>query len=225
MEILHGIGLEVRPGECVAILGPNGAGKTTLMRALGGLLPARQGAIVLDGVDITKSPASRRAASGLCLIPEGRAIYRSLTVAENLAMHCGGRDLNGAIDTATTYFPILGSRLKQVAGTLSGGQQQMLALSRAVVRKAPLVMADELSLGLAPIVVDEIFAALQRLVHEGSSLLVVEQYVAKVMGVADRLYMLNRGRCVFEGTPDQAKKADVYARYLGDVALTDAADG
>ena len=214
-EVLHGVDLKVPPGAAVALLGSNGAGKTTLLKTIAGLLPAQGGHVLLQGAPVEKRPANARARSGIGLIPEGRGIFRRLTVRENLAMQVGRRQLNGSLEKATARFPKLGQRMGQVAGTLSGGEQQMLALARALVTDPLVVLADELSVGLAPVVVDEIFEALAVLEAEGRSLLLVEQYVERAVGIADYVYILQKGEIVFVGEPSQCASGVVFARYLG----------
>jgi branched-chain amino acid transport system ATP-binding protein len=214
-EVLHGVDIVVPPGSAVALLGANGAGKSTLLRVASGLLPARAGSITLGEDQVADSPAHDRARRGLCLIPEGRAIFRQLTVRQNLAMHVGGKAVDQAIDRAVAAFAMLGERLDQIAGTLSGGQQQMLAVARALVADPRVVLADELSVGLAPVVVDEIFEAVEVLRREGRSLLLVEQYVDRALAVADYVYILHKGSIVFVGEPAQARSADIFSQYLG----------
>ncbi|HYT39792.1 MAG TPA: ABC transporter ATP-binding protein [Acidimicrobiia bacterium] len=214
-EVLHGVDLRVPAGAAVALLGSNGAGKTTLLKTIAGLLPAREGHVRFQGSPVERRPANARARAGLCLIPEGRGIFRRLTVRENLTMQVGRRHLNGSLEKATARFPKLGQRMDQVAGTLSGGEQQMLALARALVTDPAVVLADELSVGLAPVVVDEIFEALAVLRAEGRSLLLVEQYVERAVGIADYVYILQKGEIVFVGEPSQCASGVVFARYLG----------
>ena len=214
-EVLHGVDIVVPPGSAVALLGANGAGKSTLLRVASGLLPARAGTITLGGKQVVDSAPHVRARRGLCLIPEGRAIFRQLTVRQNLAMHVGGKGVEAAIERAVAAFPVLGERLEQIAGTLSGGQQQMLAVARALVVDAEVVLADELSVGLAPVVVDEIFEAVAVLRAQGRSLLLVEQYVDRALAVADYVYILHKGSIVFVGEPAQARSADIFSQYLG----------
>jgi len=193
VEVLHGVDVVIPEGSVVALLGANGAGKSTALRVAAGLLPARSGRILVDGVDVTKVPVHARAARGLCLIPEGRAIFRHMTVRENLEMQVGRRALNGTVERAVGTFPRLGQRMGQIAGTLSGGEQQMLAVARALVTDPALVMADELSVGLAPVIVDEILSAVESLRAGGVSLLIVEQYVERVLEIADYVYILHKG--------------------------------
>jgi branched-chain amino acid transport system ATP-binding protein len=215
VEVLRGVDLTVPDGCAVALLGANGAGKTTLLRVAAGLLPATSGDVVLDGEVVSSTRAHRRARRGLCLIPEGRGIFRPLSVRENVAMFAGGRDVGEAVLTAAGAFPMLRERLAQRAGTLSGGQQQMLAVSRALVGDSRLILADELSVGLAPVVVDEIFATIETLRRQGRGLLIVEQYVDRVLEIADYVYILHKGEIVFVGEPAQCRDARVFERYLG----------
>jgi branched-chain amino acid transport system ATP-binding protein len=213
-EVLRGVDLTVPEGATVVLLGPNGAGKTTLLRTLAGLVPAVAGDVRFRGETLARASAHRRARRGLCLIPEGRGIFRRLTVRENLVVQADPGAVPAALQRAAALFPILGERLDQPAGTLSGGQQQMLALARAFVTGAPLILADELSMGLAPVVVDDIFAALGALRREGRSLLLVEQYVERAVTVADYVYILGKGRIVFAGEPAECTSGAVFARYL-----------
>jgi ABC-type branched-subunit amino acid transport system ATPase component len=180
--------------------------------------------VSLDGEDLTGASCVERARRGLCLIPEGRGVFRQLTVRENLAVAACGRDVGDAVDRALSLFPRLASRLGQVAGSLSGGEQQMLSLARAMVTEPRIVLADELSVGLAPIVVDEIFAALTALRGE-VSLLVVEQYVDRLLGFADYVAILHKGSVAMVGEPAQCRDADVIAHYLGAEATGGASRG
>jgi branched-chain amino acid transport system ATP-binding protein len=213
--ILRDVTLSVPAGQVTALLGPNGAGKSTLLQSVCGFLPAAHGTIRLFGDDVTRITPYRRFAKGLCHIPEGRGIFRSLTVRENLRMQRGKRDEREAIDRAAAAFPILRQRLKQTAGTLSGGQQQMLALAAAYVRNPRLVLVDEASLGLAPIVVDDIFAFLQRLTAEGGSLLLVDQFATRVLGIASTAYVMQRGDLVYHGPAKELLDSDLFSRYVG----------
>jgi branched-chain amino acid transport system ATP-binding protein len=152
-------------------------------------------------------------------VPEGHAIFRSLTVRENLAMYAGGHDVDRAVERAATAFPVLGQRLTQPAGTLSGGEQQMLALSRALIVDGRVILADELSLGLAPVIVDEIFQVVDSLRSEGRSLLIVEQFVSRALDIADYVYILHKGTVAFVGEPDQCRQDErLFAQYVGSVA-------
>lgn len=214
IEVLHGVDLVVPAGEVVGLLGANGAGKSTLLRVAAGLVPADEGAVSLDGEDLTGASCVERARRGICLIPEGRGVFRQLTVRENLAVAAGGRHVADAVDGALSLFPRLATRLGQQAGSLSGGEQQMLSLARALVTEPRVVLADELSVGLAPVVVDEIFAALTALPGD-VSLLVVEQYVDRLLGFVDYVAILHKGSVVMVGEPAQCRDADVMAHYLG----------
>jgi branched-chain amino acid transport system ATP-binding protein len=217
-EVLHGVDLRVPAGKAVVLLGPNGAGKSTLLRTIAGLVPTRSGSIRLRDEPVERRPAHRRAQQGICLIPEGRGIFRRLSVKENLIMHAGRRSLNEAIDRSVARFPKLGERLSQQAGTLSGGEQQMLALARALIQDPTVILADELSVGLAPVVVDEILEAIAVLESEGRSMLLVEQYVERAVALADYVYIMNKGTVVFVGEPAQCVSGAVFERYLGGAA-------
>jgi branched-chain amino acid transport system ATP-binding protein len=216
IEVLHGTSLSVAPGTVAAVIGTNGAGKTTLLRTVAGLLPVRKGRIVFDSRDITRDRDSARVRAGLCLIPEGRGIFRQLTVAENIAMFVRGRGVDAAVERATAMFPVLGQRRAQAAGTLSGGEQQMLAIARALVTRPRLVMVDELSVGLAPVAIDAIFAAVDVLRAEGVSLLIVEQYLHRVLDIAERVFVLRKGSLAFDGEPDELRDPELLQRlHLG----------
>jgi branched-chain amino acid transport system ATP-binding protein len=168
-EVLRGVSLSVPTSSVVALLGANGAGKTTLLRVATGLLPLRSGRVVVDRKDMTGRSPHELVAAGVCHIPEGRGIFRSLTVKENLLLQALGGDDEEALERATAAFPLLAARMRQIAGTLSGGEQQMLALARAYVQRPRVVLLDEVSMGLAPRVVDEIFEFIARLGREGSA--------------------------------------------------------
>jgi branched-chain amino acid transport system ATP-binding protein len=218
--VLRDVSLVVPDGAVVALLGPNGAGKTTLLRVASGLLHPMGGRVVLDGEDVTDTPPQRRRRLGLCHIPERGGVFADLSVAENLRLFArpGGED--EAIARAVTAFPALKPRLQQPAGTLSGGEQQMVALSRVHGDESRVVLLDEVSMGLAPKLVDTIFAFLDDLARNGVSLLVVEQYVAKALGIADYVCLLDRGRTAFAGQPAELDSADLAAHYLGARAAT-----
>ena len=213
--ILRDVSIAVPDSSVVALLGPNGAGKTTLLRVASGLLPVTSGTVHLDGVDVSGRPPHRRHDLGICLVPEGRGIFPNLTVRENLRLWSRpGQERRGR-SRAVDAFPRLGERLDQIAGTMSGGEQQMLALARAYIAEPRIVLVDEVSMGLAPKLVDEIFVFLRRLAEEGASLLLVEQYVAKALKIADYVCMLDQGRLRFAGEPAELSDQDVIARYLG----------
>jgi branched-chain amino acid transport system ATP-binding protein len=207
--------LVVPDGSVVALLGPNGAGKSTLLSVASGLLQPTSGQVLLDRNDVTGQSPDRLVRAGLCHVTEGRSVFPALTVRDNLRMFAPKVDERGSIERAISVFPRLGDRMDQVAGTMSGGEQQMLALARAYARHAPVVLLDEISMGLAPIVVDEIFAVLARLKAAGTTLLIVEQYVAKALTLADHVYLLARGSLVYAGEPAELEGHDLFARYLG----------
>jgi len=213
--VLRGVSLIVPESSVVALLGPNGAGKTTTLRMASGLLRPTSGAVLFDGEDVSKLSPYRRSARGLCHVPEGRGIFPSLTVRENVVMYARRGSENNAWDRAVEVFPVLGTRRRQIAGTLSGGEQQMLALSRAYVANPRLVLVDEASLGLAPLVVDDIFEFLAKLAGAGSSLLLVEQYVSRALALAETVYLLNQGQIVYAGNSADLDEAQIFALYTG----------
>lgn len=217
-QVLRDIDLHLAPGEVLALLGPNGAGKTTLLRVASGLMRAANGTVSVAGDDVSRKPAHARARAGLCLVPEGRGVFGELSVRENLRLLVppwGGEDIDRAIDA----FPDLGKRLDQRAGSMSGGQQQMLALARCWLARPSCVLLDEVSMGLAPRVVDEIFEGLTNLASDGVALLLVEQYVDRALALADRVQMLERGRTSFVGPTSGLDRDAVLRGYLGaDVA-------
>jgi branched-chain amino acid transport system ATP-binding protein len=213
--VLRSVDLTVGDGEVVALLGPNGAGKSTLLRTATGFVKPRSGRVELAGEDLTGRSPYVYVRRGVCHLPEGRGIFPSLTVQENLTIQSRGRPLGDATAEATELFPVLGSRLKQTAGSLSGGEQQMLALSRAYITKPKVVLVDEASLGLAPIMVDKIYEALAELVTRGMSVIVVEQYVQKALSLAKTVYILSRGEIIHQGPADQIDTDEIYQRYLG----------
>jgi branched-chain amino acid transport system ATP-binding protein len=212
--VLRGVSLTVPDGSVVALLGANGAGKTTLLRVASGLLRPTSGTMMLDGVDVTGARPHQLASRGVCHVPEGRGIFPSLTVRENLSL-AGGPGGKDALDKAVNAFPRLGERLTQTAGTMSGGEQQMLALARSYIADPKVMLLDEVSMGLAPKIVDEIFQFLGRVAHEGASLLLVEQYVTRALALADYVYLMNRGQIAYRGEPSELQDEDVFARYLG----------
>jgi branched-chain amino acid transport system ATP-binding protein len=215
VQVLTGVDLRVPGGSVFALLGPNGAGKTTLLRVLSGFITVSAGTVRIAGENVTKQKAHRRFARGLCHVPEGRGVFRSLSVRENLLVQAGKGSEKEALERATSAFPILGERLEQVAGTLSGGQQQMLAMAAAYVRRPEMVLVDEASLGLAPIIVDEIFAFLKQLVSEGASLLVVDQFVSRALALSETAYVLRRGRVVHSGPAAALADTDLFETYMG----------
>jgi branched-chain amino acid transport system ATP-binding protein len=180
-----------------------------------GLARPKRGAVSFDGEDVTRLGPYQRAQRGLCLIPEGRGIFPSLTVRENLVLYVPKRKQREAFERAVDTFPVLGERRGQIAGTLSGGEQQMLALVRAYVAEPRLVLVDEASLGLAPLVVNAIFEFIERIAREGVSLLIVEQYINRALALADVVYLLNQGEIVYSGPADELDEERVFALYTG----------
>ena len=216
---LRDVSLVVPAGSVAALIGPNGAGKTTLLSVASGLVPVRSGLLLLDDDDVTGTPTEQLAHRGLCHVTEGRSVFPALTVRENLRMFATPGTEAEAVERAVYAFPRLGERLDQLAGTMSGGEQQMLSLARAYARRSPLVLLDEVSMGLAPIIVDEIFAFLDHLAAENTGLLIVEQYVAKALALAQVVYLIVRGRIVFAGEPSELVDTDVFRHYLGSAEL------
>jgi ABC-type branched-subunit amino acid transport system ATPase component len=210
--VVRDLDLTVSAGEVVALLGPNGAGKTTTLLTLAGDLPPVSGEVLLDG-SVTKAPLHRRAAGGLGLVPEERSVFMGLTAGENLRV--GGVD----IDRVLALFPELKSKLGTRAGLLSGGEQQMLTLGRALGRDPRILLADELSLGLAPLVVDRLLAAVRESADSGVAVVLVEQHVSKVLTVADRVYLLRRGQVELSCTAAEAGRrlSEIAQSYLGQV--------
>jgi branched-chain amino acid transport system ATP-binding protein len=213
--VVRDLSLTVPEGRTLALLGANGAGKTTTLRAASGVLRPASGRLLVDGVDLTGTQPYRFAKAGVCHVPEGRGVFPSLTVRENLVLQSYRTDSGAAVERAVSAFPRLGEKLTQTAGTMSGGEQQMLALARAYVQQPRVVLLDEVSMGLAPKVVDEIFAFLTRLADEGVALLLVEQYVSKALAISDYVAILSRGRLVFLGEPSELAGTDIFAQYLG----------
>jgi branched-chain amino acid transport system ATP-binding protein len=213
--VLRSVDFAVGHGEVVALLGPNGAGKTTLLRTATGFVKPRSGRIALDGQDVTGNAPHRYSRRGVCHLPEGRGIFPSLTVMENLTVQAREVDLKQSLADVTELFPILAQRLGQTAGSLSGGEQQMLALSRAYLTKPKVVLVDEPSLGLAPRIVDRIYEVLARFVARGVSLVIVEQYVQRALALANTVYILSRGEVIHVGKADELDPHEIYQRYLG----------
>lgn len=221
IEVLKGISLEVSEGKITALVGANGAGKSTTLMAISGILSAKEGCIELDGKVLSSVTPGQMVSRGVVQVPEGRRIFRKLTVLENLQM---GAYLRRNDDTvkedlgrAFRLFPILSERRRQEAGTLSGGQQQMLALGRALMAKPKILLLDEPSLGLAPLVVEKIFDALLKIQSEGVGILLVEQNARWALEAADRAYVIETGKIVLEGEGRQLLQNDrVRAAYLGE---------
>ena len=216
--VLRDVSISVPDASVVALLGPNGAGKTTTLRMASGLARSKQGSITLSGDDVTRLSPYARARRGLCLIPEGRGIFPSLTVRENLTLYVKKGEQREAYERAVDTFPVLGERKTQIAGTLSGGEQQMLALVRAYVANPKLVLVDEASLGLAPLVVNAIFEFIERIAAEGVSLLIVEQYINRALALASVVYLLHKGQIVYSGPAAGLDEERVFALYAGETA-------
>ncbi|HEV8259242.1 MAG TPA: ABC transporter ATP-binding protein [Burkholderiales bacterium] len=221
VPVLNGVTIRVGAGEFVAIVGPNGAGKTTLFKTISGIVPPMSGAIRFEGNDLLAVAPSARPHLGIAHVPEGRQVFPSLTVLENLEMgagtEAGRRNWAENLDKVYTWFPVLAERASAQAGALSGGQQQMLAIARGLASSPKLLMLDEPSLGLAPAVADEIFERIVT-IHAGSGLtvLMVEQRVAEALHFATRGYVLEAGRVVLEGSHDELKSNDrIRQAYLG----------
>jgi branched-chain amino acid transport system ATP-binding protein len=219
-QALFSVSMEVETGSLVAVLGANGAGKSTLARTVSGLVPTTGGRIWFDGVDITKRAPHKLSAQGLAHIPEGRGIFPGLTVQENLRMAVkqlkrGERE--AAIERAIQLFPVLGERRSQGARTLSGGEQQMLALARVLTVRPKLIIADEMSLGLAPLVAESVFEGLKEARRSGVTVVLIEQFVHRALALADRCVILTRGRVGWSGPATEAHQ-EVIDRYLGEVA-------
>ncbi|MCA1833417.1 MAG: ABC transporter ATP-binding protein [Actinomycetota bacterium] len=214
---LQNVSLIVPEGAVVALLGPNGAGKTTLLRTVSGMMSLSRGEIIFDGAPIQRLPDYAIARRGLAHIPEGRGIFPSLTVRENLLMAgYGAPNGDGALGRVYELFPVLAQRREQAAGTLSGGEQQMLSLARGVITRPKLLAVDELSLGLAPILVAQLFDTVARIRDSGTSILLVEQYVRHALRLADIVVILHKGRVAFIGEPGELAHDDsLVESYLG----------
>ena len=217
---LWGVSLNVQPGELLCVVGPNGAGKTTLINTLAGVLRARAGSISFEGRDITQLPSHRFCEAGIAIVPEGRRLFTGMSVLENLEL---GSYLPAAkahrkqsLEAAIELFPVLREKLASPAGELSGGQQQMVAIARALMARPRLLLLDEPSLGLSPLIVHDMFAAIRRINAGGMSVLMVEQNVVMAMEVSTRAYVLEEGRIVAEGAPDALlARPEIQRAYLG----------
>jgi branched-chain amino acid transport system ATP-binding protein len=224
-EALHGVDISVGRGECVGILGVNGAGKSTLLASVLGIQEIWGGSILFDSQEIRSWAPHKRVRFGLGLVHESRELFGALSVADNLKAALfvsknGSRGSAARIDTALKLFPALRSKMKQIAGTLSGGEQQMLAISRALIVEPRLLMLDEPSLGLAPMLVDSIYDTLGELRKSGLTMLIVEQHVPKLAAICDRLYVLDSGNVIFEGSRgDLERRLDIRDVYLGESEL------
>ena len=216
VAVLRGVSLVVPASKVVALLGPNGAGKTTTLRVASGRLRVSSGAVEVDGQDVSKKSPDQLARAGVCSVPEGRGVFPSLTVTENLRMwtYRGGVRRSDVEEAAFTRFPRLAERRKQLAGTLSGGEQQMLAMSRALSTNPKLLLLDEISMGLAPIIVSQLYELVGQIAAEGFAILVVEQFAQTALGVADWAAVMTQGRIEMQGTPEEVggAVADIYLR-------------
>ncbi|MDQ2736195.1 MAG: ABC transporter ATP-binding protein [Pseudomonadota bacterium] len=217
---LWGVSLEVRAGEMLSIVGPNGAGKTTLINTLAGILRAKSGRIAFDGEDITLLSAHRFCAAGIALVPEGRRLFTGMSVLENLELGSylpeAKAHRRDSLAAALALFPALREKLQSPAGELSGGQQQMVAIARALMARPRLLLLDEPSLGLSPRLVDDMFAAIRKINAEGTAVLLVEQNVAMAMAICTRAYVLEEGRIVVEGEPQALlARPEIQRAYLG----------
>jgi branched-chain amino acid transport system ATP-binding protein len=215
-QALFGISLDLAAGEIVAIIGANGAGKSTLLKSIAGLIKARPDAILFEGMPIGGAPAHRVVERGIALVPEGRRLFASLSVEENLLI--GGQSQRaGPWNLARIYslFPALAERRHFPSSALSGGQQQMAAIGRALMSNPKLLLCDEISLGLAPIVIRDLYAALPSIIAQGSSLIIVEQDIVQALKAADRVYCLQEGRIALSGAASTLSRADISAAYFG----------
>ena len=219
IEVLHGVTVQVQPSTVVALLGPNGAGKSTTLKVCSGTIPVREGCLHVGGVHVNGASASALAKAGVCRIPEGRGIFPNLTVAENLKVlgRLGGLSTAEVGDRVFTRFPRLGERRGQLAGTLSGGEQQMLAMSRALLVDPVVLLLDEISMGLAPLVVAELYELVRVLADTGIAILLVEQFARTALAVADHAVVMTGGEVVHQGRPEQVER-HLSAAYLGGAA-------
>ncbi len=221
LRVIDGVSLRACPGEVIALVGGNGSGKSTLLKTIAGLLTPAEGRVLLKGREMAGRSANRIAAAGLTLVPEGRGLFPGMSVLENLRMggyarRLRGRGLVRRIEAVCAGFPALVPKLAQSAGSLSGGQQQMLALARALVGEPEVLLLDEPSTGLAPLLVDEVFRKIKDLKQAGLALILAEQHVSRALEAADRAYVMRTGRVVMEGpASDVARSDEVRKAYLG----------
>ena len=217
---LWGVSLRLGAGELLCVVGPNGAGKTTLINAVSGMLRARAGKILLDGRDLTTLAPHRFCEAGIALVPEGRRLFTGMSVRENLELGsylpAARRQRQASLDTVLDLFPVLREKLASPAGELSGGQQQMVAIGRGLMARPRLLLLDEPSLGLSPLITSEVFGAIRRINAEGTAVLLVEQNVALAMAMASRAYVLEEGRIAAEGAPQELlARPEIQRAYLG----------
>ena len=216
IEVLHGVDLEVPAGSVFALLGPNGAGKSTLLKVMSGRMRPTDGEVVIGDTPVGKTPPEKLARQGVCAVPEGRGIFPNLTVRENLRIwtYRGGISMKEVEDHTYETFPVLKERRRQMAGTMSGGEQQMLAISRALVTNPRVLYLDELSMGLAPLIVAELYELVAKLARRGMTIILVEQFVTTAVAVADHAAIMIHGRIEQHGTPSDMAEA-ALGSYLG----------
>ncbi len=220
IQALKGISFEVNKGEIVTLIGANGAGKTTTMQSIMGLIPSRHGTVTYNGTDITRMPCHKIVHLGMTQVPEGRHVFQELTVYDNLVMGAYAQNdkkvIKADIEEIYTRFPRLGERRNQVAGTLSGGEQQMLAMGRAMMSHPDLLMLDEPSMGLSPLLVDQVFDIIKDYHKSGTTILLVEQNAGKSLAISDRAYVLENGNIVLSGKGSDLLQSDMVKKaYLG----------
>ena len=214
--VLHGVDLAVAAGQVTALLGPNGAGKTTTLRIAAGVHPVQSGRLLLGGRDVAGAAARDLVRAGVCLIPEGRGVFPNLSIRDNLLMMTyTGRSRDQVEEVAYARFPVLGKNAARAAGTLSGGEQQMLALARGLATDPAVLLLDELSMGLAPVVVSRLYEHVAEIASQGVAVLVVEQFATAALSIADYAAVLVRGRVALHGRPDDALRAQLSDLYLG----------
>ncbi|WP_432651293.1 ABC transporter ATP-binding protein [Huintestinicola sp.] len=221
INAVKGISFDVEQGEIIALIGANGAGKTTILHTITGLVPARSGSITFNGTELTKTPAHKIVSMGMAHVPEGRRIFQQLTVYENLMLGAFTRkdkaEIEGSLEGVFKRFPRLEERRTQIAGTLSGGEQQMLAMGRALMSHPSIILMDEPSMGLSPLYVSEIFDIIQSVNESGTTVLLVEQNAKKALSVANRAYVLETGKIVLSGDAHELMNNDsVKKAYLGE---------
>ena len=221
IQAIKGVSFEVNEGEVIALIGANGAGKTTILHTITGLLDARGGSVVFDGTDITKVPAHRIVSMGMAHVPEGRRVFANLSVYQNLKMGAYTRkdkqEIEDTLNMVYDRFPRLKERQNQMAGTLSGGEQQMLAMGRALMSRPRIILMDEPSMGLSPIFVNEIFDIIKEVSASGTTVLLVEQNAKKALSISDRAYVLETGKIVLDGKADDLlNNESIKKAYLGE---------
>lgn len=221
IQAIKGVSFEVNPGEVIALIGANGAGKTTILHTITGLLSPKRGQVIFEGEDLTKIPAHKIVSMGMAHVPEGRRVFAQLSVYENLKMGAYTRkdksEIEESLESIYKRFPRLKERRNQLAGTLSGGEQQMLAMGRALMSKPKIILMDEPSMGLSPILVNEIFDIIQAVSESGTTVLLVEQNAKKALSIADRAYVLETGNIVLEGRAKELLQDDsIKKAYLGE---------